>query len=122
MKYNNQKGTSLLLTILIMAALLSIALGVSKLGLEEIKLTRDISKSLIAYYTADAGVEAAIYEDRSNAAYLGETDFNLNGCLDGPVNEICYSVEVIGSVSGGDRVIKSKSFYKDIERAIELSF
>lgn len=122
MKKNNQKGTSLLLTILIMAALLTIALVISRIGLQEIKLTQDISKSLIAYYAAEAGIEEAIYEDRAN--YLGVVDFNLIGCLDAPTDVICYNVGATGSIDNipSDRTIQSNGSYKDIKRTIELTY
>ncbi|MFH2013489.1 MAG: hypothetical protein ABIJ17_00795, partial [Patescibacteria group bacterium] len=59
-----KKASSLLLTILIMAALLAIAIGVSKLTLGEIKLIQDVPKSLFAYYAAEAGAEWATYQYR----------------------------------------------------------
>ena len=64
MKQNNKKGSSLLITILVIAALMSIAFGLSKLALGETKLSRDISKTLIAYYAADSGAECQMYADR----------------------------------------------------------
>lgn len=124
MRYKKQKGASILLTILIMAALLVIAVGISRLSIGEIKLSQDIEKSLTAYYAADAGVEAALYEERSNASYLGVNPFTLNGCLDEPSNNICYNVQVTGSVNNdpSDRLVQSKGSFKDIQRAIELSY
>ena len=107
-----------------MAALLTIAIGISRLGLGEIKLTRDVSKALTAYYAAEAGVEAAIYEDRANESYLGVVPFSLSECLDAPTNAICYNVRVTGSINNipSDRIIRSNGSYKDIERAIELTY
>lgn len=119
MKQGNQKGTSLLLTILIMGALLAIAFGVSKIALEEIKLTQDISKALIAYYAADAGVEAAIYYDR--AVLEGVGSYNPpQFCLDSPVDEICYDYEISGV--SPNRMVTSEGLYKDLERIIEVSY
>ena len=61
---NNQKGISLLITLLIMSALLSIAFGLSVLSLGEVKLSRDETKSLTSYYAAEAGVECQMFNDR----------------------------------------------------------
>lgn len=126
MKKNNQKGTSLLLTILIMAALLTIALVISRIGLQEIKLTQDISKSLTAYYVADAGIEAAIYFDRLSGA--ANPNYSATDCLDAPNNKICYEYTITTiehptePLTKDMRIIQSKGSYKDIERAIELNY
>ncbi|GAI23960.1 unnamed protein product [marine sediment metagenome] len=115
MKISNQKGVSLLLTILIMAALLAIAIGVTRLSLGEIKLIRDIPNSLIAYYAADSGIERALYEERIGGGAADQADCSVN--LD---NDSKYGVNV--SQIGETVVIKSTGCYKDIRRAIEVSF
>lgn len=110
-KTNNQKGVSLLLTLLIMAALLVIALAVSRLSLGEIKLARDIPSSLIAYYAAEAGIERAIYEERIQGGASNISDCSVN--LD---NQSSYGTQVAGNI------IRSIGCYKNIRRAIEVSF
>lgn len=119
MKNNNQKGVSLLLTILIMAALLAIAIGVTRLSLGEIKLIRDIPNSLIAYYAADSGIERALYEKRINGLDLSIPDCPGAGSAELD-NDSKYGVNV--SQIGETVVIKSGGCYKDIRRAIEVSF
>ncbi|MBD3282226.1 MAG: hypothetical protein GF387_01295 [Candidatus Portnoybacteria bacterium] len=114
MKKEKQKGVSLLLTLLIMAALLAVAFGLSRLSLGEIKLARDIPKSLVAFYAADSGIERAIYQDR----VLGSIS-NFNDCVDDS-DEICY--EVTTEMDGSTRVIISNGSYKDIQRAIEIRY
>ena len=108
---NNQKGVSLLLTLLIMAAVLSIAFGLSKLSLGEIKISRDVGRSLIAYYAAEAGVECQMYDDR-----IGGLDCS-HVCLE---PGICYDVEVSGETP--NRTIESNGSYQDITRAVELTY
>ena len=114
MKINNQKGVSLLLTILIMAALLAIAIGVTRLSLGEIKLIRDIPNSLIAYYAADSGIERALYEERVSEDAVDQADCSVS--LD---NGSSYGLEIL---RGTLITIKSTGCYKDIRRAIEVSF
>ncbi|MFH1308846.1 MAG: hypothetical protein ABIH51_02445 [Patescibacteria group bacterium] len=106
-----KKASSLLLTILIMAALLAIAIGVSKLTLGEIKLIQDVPKSLFAYYAAEAGAEWATYQYRLNS-----TVSNVNSCSVNLDNGSSYGIEVSGTI------IKSIGCYQDIRRAIEISF
>ena len=111
---NQQKASSLLLTLLIMAAFLSIALGISRLSFGEIVLSKDQSKSVIAYYAAESGVECQMYSDRT-----GEITCP-NICLDPPTNSICYQLNVSGT--SPNRSIKSIGTYKDVIRAVELTY
>ena len=108
---NKQRGVSLLLTILIMAAVLSIALGLSKLSLGEIKISRDMGKSLIAYYAAEAGVECQMYVDRVGGLDCGHV------CL---TPDICF--DVIAEGASPNRTIESKSSYQGTTRAVELTY
>ncbi len=107
----DKKGVSLLLTLLIMAVLLAIAFGVSRLTLGEIRLGRDISKSFIAYYAAEAGTERAIYEERigGGASAIPDCSVELG-------NDSSYGIDIEGSL------IRSIGCYEDISRAIEISF
>jgi len=116
MKKNKQKGASLLLTLLVMAVLLSISFGVSRLALGEIKLIRDIPKALIAYYAAEAGMEWALYQYYQTGSISDVVDCSVN--LD---NGSSYGIEVIMS---GEYVtaIKSNGCYQDLRRAVEVSF
>jgi len=115
MKKDSQKGVSLLITLLIMAAILAIALGVSRLSLGEIKISRDAPKSLIAYYAAESGVEWALYEDRINGQAL--VDYSFSDCIE---TDICYS----GSASGVSpaRTIISNGSYQNTARAVQLTY
>lgn len=139
MRHKKQKGFSILLTILIMAALLVVAVSVSRLSVGEMKLSRDIEKSLIAYYAADAGIEAAIYYERSVLGGIGGTEDNpiteedamnvgaldiSDICLDYPENNICFTFKIyVDETPDPDmRFLKSNGSYKDIQRAIELTY
>lgn len=116
-KIKHNKGISLILTLLVMAAILAIALGVSRLSLGEIKLIRDIPQSLIAYYAAEAGVERGLYEKRVNDVDLTIPDCSSGGeLLD---NGSRYSVTVTG---GTTITIQANGCYGNIKRAIEVSF
>jgi len=110
---NDKRGASLLLTLLIISAVLSIAFGISGLSLGEIKISRDAPKSLIAYYAADAGIECQMFADR-----LSEPNCP-NACLD-VGSKICYEITVSGV--SPDRTVKSSGIYQDIRRAIELTY
>jgi hypothetical protein len=119
MNNNNQKGVSLLLTLLIMAALSAIVFGLFRLSLGGIKLIRDIPESLIAYYAADSGIERAIYEKRINGL-----DLIVSDCPEAGSGELDNGSKYGVSVSqiNGNIVIESEGCYKNIRRAIEVSF
>ena len=119
MKKNHNKAASLLLTILVMTAFLSIALAVSRLSFNELRLSRDRSKSVIAYYAAESGVECQMYNDRT-AEDPENLDICPNICLDPPTNSVCYQLNVSGRTP--NRSIKSTGSYQDTIRAIELTY
>ncbi len=118
-----QQGASLLLTLLILTAILAIAFGVSGLMLGETKISREVPKSLRAYYAAETGIERSLYDARKGA---GASDIgsppNCSGsgavCLDG--SDTCYSVDV--ATGGGTITIKSYGCYKSTRRAVEVSY
>lgn len=117
---HNKKGSSLLITVLIIAALASIAFGLSGLTIGETKFARDISKTLAAYYAADSGVECQMYNDRMlEEAICGNGEkVYLNG-----VSGIYYQVEVSGSyLSGSSRIIKSNGTNQDTIRTVRLKY
>jgi Tfp pilus assembly protein PilX len=60
----NQKGVSLIITFFIMVIILSVVLMTSILLYSEIKITRNIGNSIIAYYSAESGLEKVFYYDR----------------------------------------------------------
>lgn len=66
----NQKGTTLLLALLILAVIFAIALGVSQIILNQIKLTGRTGDSVLAFYAADSGVECGLYEILKNQSNI----------------------------------------------------
>lgn len=115
MKKNNKNGYALLLTLLVMSAILSIAIGLSRLGLGEIRLSRDNSVSLVAYYAAETGVECQMFADRIGGVTCGTAEVPM--CLS---PDIC--VETISTGISPGRTIQSTGSYRDVRRAIELTY
>lgn len=115
MKINNKKASSLLITLLIMSVLLSVAFGLSRLSLGETKLSRDISASLAAYYAAEAGVECQMFADRIGGVTCGTEASPM--CL---TTDVC--VVTTSESATPNRKIQSTGSYKDVRRAIELTY
>ncbi len=112
---NSQKGVSLYIAFLIMTILLSIALNMSTLLVSEIKIMREMGKSVVAYYAAETGIERELYEEN-------EVGANYSGSI----GNASYSVSVVaqgtdGCVVGVNYCIKSVGHYGGVKRAIMIS-
>src|SRR3989344_5258276 len=59
--YQNQKGIILIFSLMIMAILLSTALGFGLFIISDLRQAKDIDDALSAYYAADAGLERTLY-------------------------------------------------------------
>lgn len=67
MKINKtQKGSALIIALLIMGILMTLALGLSDLVIREVRITTDIVNSTKAYYAAEAGIESALLDLHQN--------------------------------------------------------
>jgi len=116
---NYQKGASLLLTLLVLTAILTIAFGVTALMMGELKISRETFESFKAYSAAEAGVEKALYEERhgSGAVSVG----NPPKCSSESGAE-CISTNNCFSISIDGNNITSYGCYKGTRRAIEASW
>ncbi len=113
-KIYNEKGAAILLALLILTVVLSIAFGISALMWGETKLSQDVPRSLKAYYAAEAGIERALYDERQGSGVVDIPRCSVS--LDGS----SYGIDV--TISGDTTTIKSWGCYKNIERAIEVSY
>lgn len=110
-----QKGVSLYIVFLMLTLLLSIALSMSSLLLSEIKMMRQMGKSVIAYYAAETGIERELYKNH-------EVGTNYSGSID----SASYSVSVVAQGTDGcsfnvNYCVKSVGYYKGVKRAIMIS-
>jgi len=91
-----ERGVVLIVTFFIMIIVLLVTLFLSGLLYNEIRIGRNIVFSVIAYYSADSGVEKFFYYDRKilpeidgmrverGLCVLGEKDLNPKACLPDP--------------------------------------
>lgn len=85
------RGITLLLSVFIMGIALTVAVGIFNIFLGELLLAGESSKSIAAFFAADAGNECALYWDRkvnsfttsngpgSNSINCGGSAFNVGG-------------------------------------------
>lgn len=83
-----EKGVTLLIVVSILGSMTAIAFGVSLILLTEVRLSEDISKTVSAFYAADAGAERILYVDRKEG---GAAEGTYAGSLD---NGAAYSTTV----------------------------
>jgi len=129
----DQKGVSLLFTILIMSVILSVSLGVSGVLVRQIKTIEDVGYSVVSFYAADSGVEQQLYDlyktlpeeshqsqytddlniIDSSASYIVTASCSSDtlDCYNGfMVDESCgavnYCITSIGTFEGTKRAIK----------------
>ncbi len=132
-------GTMLLVTILVLASILTIILGLNDIVRNNLQFVKMQDDSTRAYFAAEAGAERILWEIREN-------DFNIQSCNIGDF--ICF--DSIGDINGcaniclspytdtqtlnnnaqyklqydnnGDVIVRSFGYYKDVGRVVEISY
>lgn len=61
---NSEKGVSLIITFFVLVIVLAVVLSISVILYNELKMIRNIGDSVVAFYSADSGVEKTLYYDR----------------------------------------------------------
>lgn len=74
-----QRGVTLLFSLLVISAALSVSLGVANMVLGELLLSSTGRDSQVAFYTADSGVECALYWDLAGSRLLDDPDVSCAG-------------------------------------------
>lgn len=104
-KSQTRQGTSLLLVVVLLSAILSISLGIFNVVFGQIKLSGEVANSFVAFFSADQGVEKILYRDRvlENICGIpgifcfaeGPTDVSSGGCYNILVSKIGGNTEIV---------------------------
>lgn len=113
-KNYNKKGISIYLALVITSILLSSALGVSIIFVNQIRVLKEMGNSVVAFYASDAGIEKVLL-NRQSPSSISETILS---------NGASYQVFVTGGGGCGavNYCIKSVGNYKETNRAIEVAY
>jgi hypothetical protein len=116
--FNSNKGVSVYLAIMTVGILLALALGINAILIGQIKITREMGDSVVAFYAADSGIEQVLLEDNPK---------NLDGYEGYLDNGAKFNISVYSGGEGGcdpEKVfcIKSLGTYKKVKRAIEVQY
>jgi hypothetical protein len=109
-KINGEKGISILLAVLILSLVLTVALGTSTVLIGQVRSIKDVSKSVVAFYAADAGIEELLLSDPpvdiSGAVGAATYDVSVVDNTDPDCNAPNYCVKSIGSYLGTKRALE----------------
>jgi len=134
----NNRGISVLMSVIILTSILIVALGVSEILSKSLQTSRISSRSSIAYLAAETGAERLLYMAKNDL--ISESDFE-SGCLDDYIdldNAICdtnkkhyidpantdyyYKVKYSKEADTGYHVFTSVGFFYNTRRSIEIKY
>ena len=145
----SQKGVSVYLAFMIMTVLLVIGLGINYLVTSEIKVMRNMTNSVTAFYAAETGIEKTLYLDNMvkpeggsrglcnicnvsgewDSCSTAGSDCGLTTCTNctctfydetgGLRHDVQATVTTVGETT--TTVIKSVGKYKNTKRAIQIT-
>lgn len=90
LQFSNQRGISLLFTVLITSLILAVSLGISALLIQEMRMMGEIGYSVIAFYAADSGIEEAIYDLYQSSSPIPEHPGHLDGAYYKTLAKCCH--------------------------------
>lgn len=101
-----QKGVALYLSVIVMAVLLSVSLGISLLLVNQIQIQRGVGHSVVAFAAAQAGLDRVVYltingvggPSGSTNCIVLEGDERLD-CVQGYLDNINFPVELENGAS-----------------------
>lgn len=119
-----QEGITMLLTLLITAALMAMSGSIFSFLITELRMSGELSDSFYAMYAADEGMERAFYDDRIRGLYPNPGVYTIpSGALS---NGSCYTATITrGAVT---TTIKSVGKYqcsggsRQLQRSFEATY
>jgi hypothetical protein len=114
-----EKGISLLYVIFITGILLSIAFGINRILINQVKMLSSVGQSVVAFYAADSGIERILVD------WQGEPS-EIQGTLS---NSASYQIIIKQGQEGDPECpadfsycIKSVGDYRGTRRAVEINY
>jgi hypothetical protein len=116
MTYNfkSQQGISIFFAISILSVVLGIGLGISTILVKQLKIIREISYSVVAFYAADNGIEEVLL--MISPLDIPKTQLN------GAEYEVIVKDSEHPDCDAVNFCIKSIGSYKGTRRAIEIQY
>ena len=123
--YQREEGVSLYLTLMIMAIMLAIGLGLTTIFVSRTAMLREIGDSVVAFYAAYTGVENILYEDWKCRQQECNEEHCISGCEEG-LSEFSTSIDLENGsryearfdIEDRDKIIESIGNYQATRRGI----
>ena len=119
-----EKGVSLYMTVILMAVLLSMVLGVTAIIINGLNIAKGVTDSVKAFHAADTGIENALYRIRIENDCSDPCTFP-NSCIlswGDPTNWYYTFTDYQCDLNTPSISIKSKGVYHESQRMIEVSY
>lgn len=113
MSLRGQEGVSLYLTIVVLTVMSASFFALTTVLVSQIKITNNLSNSVLAFTAADTGIEEALYRIRRSEDYE-------NFSFSWQAGVYFYDVNI--SVDGENITAVSTGTYRNSQRAIKISF
>lgn len=102
------------MALIIMAIMLAIVLGLNAILIGQIKITRDMGYSVVAFYAAETGIENSLYTEEAvlipislpNGASYTVTKLSKGESTCPDLPEISYCLRSVGTFQGTRRTIQ----------------
>jgi Tfp pilus assembly protein PilX len=122
----NDRGSALLLIIIIMSMFIALATTASSLIISELRINKDMADAVVAFYAADSAIEKVLIEARQEPTPMAISDATISIYM--PVaDDYAYAtatveiIDLIVGVSIQSARIQSNGHYKETNRAIEVT-
>lgn len=96
MTINNEKGTALFMTMMVLTGVLTVSLSVASIVMSDIIMSRTQTNSTKAYFAAEAGAERILYLARKESFLSGASCTGLTTCVDFTAKD-CVSCDDAGA-------------------------
>lgn len=145
----SNRGFVALFTVLLASVILAMAVGIANISLKQIVLSGSATDANKSFYTADSGVECALYNDiKLDTFDQGITDIDCNGtdwgvvysgptfaefkmdftsdsgssCADVTIDKTDPSGELVRITSKGTNTLCDMATSRTVERVIEVTY
>ena len=107
---SQQGAISILLAVLLLTELSVIGLGIATLTVKQLRMSRQVGQSVVAYYAAEAGAERCLYDVRKS------------GAVSCPYTDVSLSDAKYSTGYNGSDTITSIGQFESTNRKVELTW
>jgi len=107
---SQQGAISILLAVLLLTELSVIGLGIATLTVKQLRMSRQVGQSVVAYYAAEAGAERCLYDVRKS------------GAVSCPYTDVSLSDAKYSTSYNGSDTITSIGQFESTNRKVELTW